>query len=75
MDHVFRQISWRGPEAGCRLFVNVRTDAFVLGLSNALEETLERGRSFADAGADGLFVPGLAVPEQIERVLGILGEV
>jgi 2-methylisocitrate lyase-like PEP mutase family enzyme len=60
-------------EAGCRLFVNVRTDAFVLGLSNALEETLERARSFADAGADGLFVPGLAVPEQIERVVEATG--
>jgi 2-methylisocitrate lyase-like PEP mutase family enzyme len=60
-------------EASCRLFVNVRTDPYVLGLSNALEETLERARSFAAAGADGLFVPGLAVPEEIEQVVEATG--
>ncbi len=60
-------------EAGCRLFVNVRTDPFVLGLANALEETLERARSFTDAGADGFFVPGLAAPKQIEQVVKATG--
>ena len=30
---------------------------------------IERGKAFADAGASGFFVPGLADPQQIERVV------
>lgn len=41
------------------VFINVRTDAFLLNRENALEETLLRGRLYAASGADGLFVPCL----------------
>lgn len=44
-------------EAGVELFLNVRTDTFLLGLANALTETVARGRRYAASGADGLFVP------------------
>ena len=30
---------------------------------------IERGKAFADSGASGFFVPRLADPEQIERVV------
>lgn len=43
--------------AGVELFVNVRTDAFLLGIANARAETIARGRRYAACGADGLFVP------------------
>lgn len=47
---------------GVDVFVNARTDVYLKTLvpaERALEETLARGRLYAQAGADGLFVPGL----------------
>jgi 2-methylisocitrate lyase-like PEP mutase family enzyme len=54
--------------AGVALFVNARTDVYLKGLAppdHALGETLQRGKRYAQAGADGFFVPGLADPEAI----------
>lgn len=42
---------------GDSLFINARTDAFLLGLPNALEETLYRLEHYEKSGIDGLFVP------------------
>jgi 2-methylisocitrate lyase-like PEP mutase family enzyme len=53
------------------LFVNARTDVFLGRLvepANLVAETLARARQYAAAGADGIFVPGLAQPEQIAQV-------
>jgi 2-methylisocitrate lyase-like PEP mutase family enzyme len=48
--------------AGVRLWVNARCDVYLRNLApgRALEETLQRGRLYAQAGADSLFVPGAA---------------
>ncbi len=54
--------------AGADFFINARTDVFFTGetASAALvEAALERARAYAEAGADGLFVPGLADPALI----------
>ncbi|MCP2306962.1 isocitrate lyase/PEP mutase family protein [Kitasatospora paracochleata] len=54
--------------AGVRLFVNARTDVFLHGPGGAeerLEQTLTRARAFVEAGASGVFVPGVADPELI----------
>lgn len=42
---------------GVEMFINVRTDTFLLGVANAREETIARGARYAKNGADGLFVP------------------
>jgi 2-methylisocitrate lyase-like PEP mutase family enzyme len=45
------------------LFINVRTDVYLRGLSSgaaAIEEVLRRASLYRSAGCDGLFVPGLA---------------
>ena len=34
-----------------------------------IDQVIERGKAFADAGASGFFVPRLADPRQIERVV------
>ena len=34
-----------------------------------VDQVIERGKAFADAGASGFFVPRLADPKQIERVV------
>jgi 2-methylisocitrate lyase-like PEP mutase family enzyme len=51
-------------EANIPAFINARTDVFMRAGSDAqidllLDEVLERARAYHQAGADGLFVPGL----------------
>ncbi len=48
------------------LFVNARTDTYWLGVRP--EETLERLARYREAGADGVFVPGLADAARISRI-------
>ena len=50
------------------LFVNARTDTHWQRPGD-LAETLRRVRLYADAGADGVFVPGLAEPADIVAVV------
>ncbi|GIG36849.1 isocitrate lyase/PEP mutase family protein [Cellulomonas pakistanensis] len=48
--------------AGVALFVNARTDVFLRGLgdpADRMAETVARARRYVDAGADGVFVPGV----------------
>jgi 2-methylisocitrate lyase-like PEP mutase family enzyme len=51
-------------DSGVALFINARTDVFFQKPAEAHDESmvhaaLERGRTYAGAGADGLFVPGV----------------
>ena len=60
--------------AGIPFFINARTDGFLLQPSDGhdlalLNHALERGRAYADAGADGLFLPGLVDQGLIERAV------
>ncbi|NUR69514.1 MAG: isocitrate lyase/phosphoenolpyruvate mutase family protein [Hamadaea sp.] len=50
------------------LFVNARTDTHWLRPGD-LSETLRRIHLYADSGADGVFVPGLAEPADIAAVV------
>jgi 2-methylisocitrate lyase-like PEP mutase family enzyme len=52
-----------------KLFLNIRTDGFLLGLPTALTETLERIRSYQEAGANGIFVPCITEVNDIKAVV------
>ncbi|MEU8136816.1 isocitrate lyase/PEP mutase family protein [Streptodolium elevatio] len=54
------------------MFVNARTDAFWLGTPDGkpLDETLRRCAAYVEAGADGVFVPGLEDDAVISAVVG-----
>lgn len=52
------------------VFLNARTDEFWSG-DHDLDATLDRCRAFRDAGADGLFVPGLIDPAGLGAVAAI----
>jgi len=54
------------------LFLNARTDTFLLGCPAALEETIARGQAYAAAGAHGLFVPGIVAAADIRAVTGTI---
>lgn len=59
-------------EFGVELFLNARTDVYWLGVGESarrLDLAVERGRAYAEAGADGLFVPGLTDPEEIAALV------
>jgi len=50
------------------LFLNARIDSYLFGVGDPatrLDDTVARGVAFADAGADGVFVPGVVDPEII----------
>src|SRR5258707_11163967 len=55
---------------GIRLFINARTDPFLLKFGSpdeCLNEAAKRAKAYADAGADGIFVPGLTDLALIEK--------
>jgi 2-methylisocitrate lyase-like PEP mutase family enzyme len=57
---------------GANFFINARTDLFLKTQTydDALvDQVIERGKAFAEAGASGFFVPRLADPAQIERIV------
>lgn len=51
------------------VFINVRTDPFLLGLENSLAETIKRAELYQAAGADGLFVPCITDLEDMKSVV------
>ena len=56
---------------GVPLFINARTDTYLskeLSGEARFEETLKRALAYVDAGADGIFVPGLADANEIQRL-------
>lgn len=53
--------------------LNARTDAFVKGAENPLEEALRRGRAYLDAGAPVVFVPGKLDEEQVATLVEAFG--
>jgi 2-methylisocitrate lyase-like PEP mutase family enzyme len=59
-------------KAGADLFVNARSDVFLASLvekSKRVEESIARGKVYAGAGADGLFLPGIVHAQHIEAVV------
>ena len=53
-----------------RLFINARTDPFLLKFGSpdeCLNEAAKRAKAYSDAGADGIFVPGLTDLALIEK--------
>jgi len=57
---------------GDAFFINARTDLLLKSTEQGdalLDQVVERGKAFADAGASGFFVPRLADPRQIARVV------
>ena len=51
------------------LFVNVRTDTFLLNVQDALVQTLYRGQLYAKHGACGFFVPCVTRAEDIIAIV------
>jgi len=48
------------------VFINVRTDTFLLNVPNTLNQTLERVKSYVQSGANGIFIPKISKVEDIK---------
>jgi 2-methylisocitrate lyase-like PEP mutase family enzyme len=72
LDLQANRISAIRAAVGSDFYINARTDLFLKTQTydDALvDQVVERGKAFADAGASGFFVPRLSDPKQIERVV------
>ena len=60
-------------QAGVDLYINARTDVYLRRLAQgeaAVAETVRRARLYADAGASGIFAPGVSEPDAISALTG-----
>ncbi|MGN6589556.1 MAG: isocitrate lyase/PEP mutase family protein [Sphingomicrobium sp.] len=72
LDRQVKRIEAIRHAVGSDFYINARTDLFLKtqNYDDALiDQVVERGKAFADAGASGFFVPRLSDPKQIERVV------
>jgi 2-methylisocitrate lyase-like PEP mutase family enzyme len=70
-EHVDR-IKAARESGGDGLFVNARTDLFLLGIgdpADRLPETIARAAAYREAGADGIFVPGVLDPSVLRTLV------
>ena len=71
LDLQVRRIAAIRRAVGDQFFINARTDLFLKTQTYddaLIDQVVERGNAFAEAGASGFFVPRLSDPKQIERV-------
>ena len=54
------------------LFVNARVDTYWLGQDAAPQPTLDRARRYVEAGADGIFVPGVADEDTVRELCALI---
>ena len=72
LDRQVARIAAIRSAVGDAFFINARTDLFLKTQTYddaLIDQVIERGKAFADAGASGFFVPRLADARQIERVV------
>ena len=63
---------------GDEFFINLRTDLFLKAKPEAhdtalADQAIERGQAYAEAGANGFFIPGLADLALVERITKAVG--
>ena len=54
---------------GKSLFINVRSDTYLLGTNDARKESTKRAKLYESAGADGLFLPVISKEDDIEAAV------
>ena len=72
LDQQARRIAAARRAVGDAFFINARTDLLIKAKAiddAVIDQVIERGKAFADAGASGFFVPRIADPRHIERVV------
>ncbi len=60
-------IKHRLTEKGVNMFLNIRTDSFIMGLEKPLEASIARATLYEESGADGIFIPAITHEKDIEQ--------
>jgi 2-methylisocitrate lyase-like PEP mutase family enzyme len=55
-----------------KIFINARTDAYVLKLVGSLDISIQRAKSYNESGADGIFVPFVNKAEDIHAIVSAI---
>ena len=75
-DHGARIAAARAAAPKTDLFINARVDVYLRQVgpeARRFDETIRRARTYAAAGADGVFVPGVVDAATIRRLAGAVG--
>lgn len=64
-----------GDQAAVNIYINARADGYLLGLTgqSVFDDTVARGKAWLEAGADCVFVPGVADIEIIANLVTAIG--
>ncbi|ASK32625.1 carboxyvinyl-carboxyphosphonate phosphorylmutase [Chryseobacterium sp. T16E-39] len=65
----FQPVVSKLKENSIEIFINFRTDPFLLGIENPVDETLQRIKIFEELGMDGIFVPCITSENDIETIV------
>jgi len=55
-------------QKGIDVFFNIRTDFYLMGLDNPLEESITRAKLYEKSGADGIFIPCVTSADDIKKL-------
>lgn len=72
LDLQVRRIAAIREAVGEDFYINARTDLFLKSSNHdesLVDQAIERGKAFEQAGASGFFVPRLSHPREVERVV------
>jgi 2-methylisocitrate lyase-like PEP mutase family enzyme len=58
--NIIHEVKSKLNEANLNIFLNIRTDTYVLNVPDKLDETQKRIELYTQAGADGIFIPCLS---------------
>lgn len=67
--HTLSLVRSQLDKQGIEMFINLRTDAFLLKQPNATQESITRIRLYESAGADGIFVPCITQESDIQAIV------
>lgn len=68
-SELIRKLQTYLAELGVDIFINVRSDVFLLGIEGACDEAILRTKSYQYAGANGVFFPCVTREEYIRAVV------
>ncbi len=66
---IIRKIKSHLLKSNSTIFLNARTDFYIMGLKNPLKKTLERIKLYEQSGADGIFIPCIVQEDEIKKVV------
>ena len=68
-QNLIRVVNERVNKNGLRVFINARTDGYLVNHPDAFEESKKRVKAYATAGAHGVFVPMAVNEEEIAEIV------